>query len=171
MAVDMTILVYGCGLLILRGAVYRCALGRSGIAAAKQEGDGATPVGRFRLRGALYRRDRIEAPECALPMRPIEPTDGWSDDSDDPEYNRRVRLPHKYRHERLWRDDRLYDLVVPLGYNDDPAVPGLGSAIFLHVAAPDFSPTEGCIALAAADLRGVLAQCGPDTDLVVMPRR
>jgi L,D-peptidoglycan transpeptidase YkuD (ErfK/YbiS/YcfS/YnhG family) len=71
-----------------------------------------------------------------------------------------VRLPHPFRHERLWRDDGLYDLIVPLGYNDDPPVPGLGSAIFLHCASPDYRATEGCIAIAIKDLLSLAGSCG-----------
>ncbi len=75
----------------------------------------------------------------------------------DPAYNQPVALPHPGRHERLWREDAVYDIVGVLGWNDDPVRPGRGSAIFLHVARPDFAPTEGCVALALPDLRAALA--------------
>lgn len=149
------------GLLRWNGLEARCALGRSGIAARKQEGDGVTPVGLFPLRRALYRPDRGGAPETALPVARIGPEDGWCDDPADPSYNRPVTLPFQASHERMWRDDRLYDIVVVLGHNDDPPVPGLGSAIFLHVAREDHGPTEGCVALAPDDLRRLLADCRP----------
>ena len=84
-------------------------------------------------------------------------TDGWCDDPGHPAYNRPVRLPINASAEALWRDDALYDIIGVLGWNDDPVVPGRGSAIFLHVARPDYAPTEGCIALALDDLRRVLA--------------
>lgn len=142
------------------------ALGRSGVSAAKREGDGATPAGTFAMREVWYRPDRMPAAAtAALPVRPIGEDDGWSDDPADPAYNRAVKLPHKFGHERLWRDDGLYDLVVPLGYNDDPPVPGLGSAIFLHCARPDWGPTEGCVAIARDDLVALLPCCGPETRL------
>ena len=92
-----------------------------------------------------------------MPLEPIAPDDGWCDDPADADYNRMVRLPHPARCEELWRDDALYDLIGVLGWNDAPVVRGRGSAIFLHVARPDFAPTEGCVALAATDLRAVLA--------------
>lgn len=139
----------------------RCAFGRSGVAAVKREGDGVTPVGLFPLRGALYRPDRGDPPGTALPVAPIRPEDGWCDDPADPAYNRPVALPYGASHERMWRDDRLYDIVVVLGHNDDPPVPGLGSAIFLHVAREDYGPTEGCVALEPDDLRRLLADCRP----------
>lgn len=149
------------GLLCWNDLKVRCAIGRSGIAARKQEGDGVTPVGLFPLRRALYRPDRVEALETALPVAPIGPEDGWCDDPADPAYNRPVTLPCAASHERMWRDDRLYDIVVVLGHNDDPPVPRLGSAIFLHVAREDYGPTEGCVALTPDDLRRLLADCRP----------
>lgn len=145
-----------------------CALGRGGVRTDKQEGDGATPVGIFPLRRLWYRADRHEAPPTRhLPMRVIGRDDGWCDDPQSPEYNRPIGLPHPARHERLWRSDALYDLVVELGYNDGPIVPGAGSAIFLHVARPDYAPTEGCVAIAKGDLLRLLAGLGPSAHLRV----
>ncbi|MBK8173909.1 MAG: L,D-transpeptidase family protein [Rhodospirillales bacterium] len=139
----------------------RCAIGRSGLRAAKQEGDGATPIGRFALRRVLFRSDRLAAPETALPCAVIDPDLGWCDDPSDAAYNKAVRLPYPARHERMWREDALYDLLAIIGYNDEPVVPARGSAIFLHVARPDFGPTEGCIALALDPLRALLRVCAP----------
>jgi L,D-peptidoglycan transpeptidase YkuD (ErfK/YbiS/YcfS/YnhG family) len=130
----------------------RCALGKGGVSRHKREGDGATPVGCFPLRALFYRPDRLAAPHCPLPGRALAADDGWCDDPDHRDYNRLVKLPHGGRCEQLWRQDRVYDLVIPLGYNDDPPFSGLGSAIFLHVARPDYAPTEGCVALALPDL-------------------
>lgn len=143
--------------LAWRGRRFACALGRGGIRADKREGDGATPSGRFPLQRVLYRADRLAPPPTALATAPLTARDGWCDDPADPLYNRLVRLPYDGRHEALWRADRVYDVIVVLGYNDDPVVPGLGSAIFLHVARPDYAPTAGCVALARADLLTILA--------------
>jgi L,D-peptidoglycan transpeptidase YkuD (ErfK/YbiS/YcfS/YnhG family) len=154
-----------------------CALGRGGVRADKREGDGATPIGTWALRRVWYRADRLTAPPAtALPLRAIAETDGWCDDASSPDYNRPVTLPHPARHERLWRDDAVYDVVVELGYNDDPPVAPRGSAIFLHVARPGFTPTEGCVALALGDLLALLRTCrGGDAlcvaDFSVGPRR
>jgi L,D-peptidoglycan transpeptidase YkuD (ErfK/YbiS/YcfS/YnhG family) len=145
------------GLVQLRDATFRCALGRAGIRQHKEEGDNATPAGLLPLRRVLYRADRLAAPGCTVPVEPIGPQDGWCDDPTDKAYNRPVRLPYPGRHEELWRTDPLYDIVGILGWNDQPVVRGLGSAIFLHLARPDYSPTEGCIALALPDLRAILA--------------
>jgi len=145
----------------------RCALGKSGVRTVKREGDGATPVGVFAMRRLLYRPDRGGAPATRLPNAPIADDDGWCDDPADAAYNRPVKLPYRARAERLWRDDRLYDLLVVLGYNDDPAVAGAGSAIFLHVAAADYAPSEGCVALASDDLRRILADADATSRVVV----
>jgi L,D-peptidoglycan transpeptidase YkuD (ErfK/YbiS/YcfS/YnhG family) len=152
----------------LGGVVFPCALGRTGILADKVEGDGGTPVGRFPLRMVYYRPDREAPPETALPISALTPDMGWCDDPADPAYNRPVALPFSASHERLWRDDALYDLIVILGHNDDPVVPGLGSAVFLHVAPPEGKPTQGCVALSKAHLRQVLTQVGPNTILEVV---
>jgi L,D-peptidoglycan transpeptidase YkuD (ErfK/YbiS/YcfS/YnhG family) len=143
--------------LVLRGLVFRAALGRGGVRRDKQEGDGATPAGLLPVRRVLYRADRQSPPQCALPLEPITPTDGWCDDVNQPDYNRMIRLPHDGHYEELWRQDGVYDVIAVLGWNDAPVQRRRGSAIFLHVARPDYAPTEGCIALALNDLRQVLA--------------
>jgi L,D-peptidoglycan transpeptidase YkuD (ErfK/YbiS/YcfS/YnhG family) len=148
--------VFADGRLTIAGSTYRVALGRAGIVQHKQEGDGATPAGLLPLRKILYRADRIPRPQAAVPVEPLAPTDGWCDDPSHADYNRMVRLPHDGRHEELWRRDPLYDLVGVLGWNDSPVQRGRGSAIFLHVAQPDYAPTEGCVALAYRDLAEVI---------------
>jgi len=145
------------GVMLVNGQTFPCALGRGGVRADKQEGDGATPTGVLPLRRVFYRADCGPPPDCAVPIEPLAPDDGWCDDPSHADYNRMVRLPHDARYEALWRADRIYDVVGVLGWNDAPVVRGRGSAIFLHVARADFSPTEGCVALALADLRRVLA--------------
>lgn len=145
------------GLLRFQGQTLRCALGQGGIRAAKQEGDGATPAGLLPIRRILWRADRGPRPATTLPAEPIAPDDGWCDDPAHRDYNTRIRLPHDARHERLWRDDAVYDVVGVLGWNDAPVVRGRGSAIFLHLARPGLPPTEGCVALPEAELRRLLA--------------
>lgn len=151
------------------GQRFRCALGRTGVSSDKREGDGATPAGVCPMRRVLYRADRVATPDTALPASPLRPEDGWCDDPLDGNYNLHIILPYDGRHERLWRDDGIYDLIVVLGHNDDPPVPGLGSAIFLHLARPEYAATEGCIALGENDLRAVLAQCGTGSIVRVLP--
>jgi L,D-peptidoglycan transpeptidase YkuD (ErfK/YbiS/YcfS/YnhG family) len=141
---------------VLRGVAFRAALGRGGARADKREGDGATPLGLLPLRRVLYRADRIAPPECAVSIEPLAPNDGWCDDPNDRHYNQMERLPYNASCEQLWRSDGLYDVIGILGWNDAPVLAGRGSAIFLHVARPDYAPTEGCIALVLSDLRQVL---------------
>lgn len=151
------------GIMHIGGRKVRCALGRGGVIAQalKAEGDGASPIGVWPMRRVLYRPDRGPAPITALPVQPLEPDDGWCDDPADPNYNRPIKHPYPASAERLWLEDGVYDLVVVLGHNDDPVVAGKGSAIFLHLARPDYAPTEGCVALARADLEALLAQAKP----------
>lgn len=151
------------GVLVAGTSTVRCALGRSGIRRDKHEGDGATPLGRFRLVSLLYRADRLPRPATRLPADALRPDAGWCDDPTDRHYNRPVPLPYPASHERLWRDDHLYDLLVVLDYNLDHPRPGAGSAIFFHLAAPDFGPTAGCVAVDEQAMRRILTRCGPQT--------
>jgi L,D-peptidoglycan transpeptidase YkuD (ErfK/YbiS/YcfS/YnhG family) len=165
---NITVVPHGSEALLDWGKdVRRAAIGRSGIAVKQREGDGITPLGRFAVRRVLYRADRLSAPRTRLPIAAIAPDDGWCDAPHDASYNRAVKRPYRASSEAMWRDDGLYDLVVVLGFNDDPVVAGKGSAIFLHVARPDFGPTEGCIALAKDDLLELLAALQPADTLTV----
>ena len=152
----------------LAHAVVAAAVGRGGILGLKREGDGGTPRGRFPLRMALYRADRMQRPRTVLPLRAIRDGDGWSDDPRDANYNRLITLPCARSAEGLKRKDHVYDLIAVLGYNDGPRVKGRGSAIFMHLARAGYSPTEGCIALSQRDLTRLLAQMRPGTRVVVL---
>mgnify|MGYP000338847306 CR=1 FL=1 len=147
---------------------WRCALGRGAIVHDKIEGDGASPAGTWALGRVFYRPDRGAAPQTGLTVVALHPKWGWCDDPAHADYNRLVTLPHPARHEILWRDDALYDVVVELLYNTDPIISDRGSAIFMHVAKPDYSPTEGCIALNLKDLKALLQLCN-DGDTVTIP--
>jgi L,D-peptidoglycan transpeptidase YkuD (ErfK/YbiS/YcfS/YnhG family) len=145
------------------------ACGRGGVRSDKREGDGASPEGTFPLVCAYYHPDRLAPPSTGLTLRALRPRDCWVDDPADPQYNRMVALPYPGRHEAMWRADGLYDLVVVIGYNTDPPVPGRGSAIFLHIARPNFAPTEGCIAVARDVLARVLPLLGPGSTIAIRP--
>ena len=156
------------GTLTWAGRVMRAALGEAGVVLHKEEGDHGTPSGLLPLRRVLYRADRLRAPpRAAVPRELLAPDDGWCDDPSSRDYNCMIRLPHSARHERLWRDDPLYDVVAVLGWNDSPPQRQRGSAIFLHVATPDLAPTAGCVALRLPDLLELLA--GGVTRLRVHP--
>lgn len=156
------------GLLCIGPRQFPCTLGRGGVTGAKSEGDGKTPVGRFPLRQVFYRADRLPPPETGLPLEVLTPETGWCEDPAHPDYNRKIALPHPAATDRMTRDDALYDLVVVVGYNDAPPVAGKGSAIFIHLARPDFTPTAGCIGLKRDDLLAVLKLCTPETCLDVL---
>lgn len=145
--------------------VFSCAVGRGGIRKNKHEGDGVTPEGCFAIREIFFRPDRVQEPDSKIPTRALTPADGWCDDPADRAYNRLVRLPYPARAEKLWREDGQYDVIAVLGYNDAPVESGRGSAIFLHVAKPDMTATEGCVALALDDLLAVLKLAGTDARL------
>lgn len=174
------------------GKIYACRIGRGGVATAgnKREGDLKTPSGSFALRAVYYRPDRLAPPATTLPIIALTPEDGWCDDATHPLYNHPVKLTPPFvppapinppacggdgggltpRHEKLWREDAVYDLIVPLGYNDGvdaPIVAGAGSAIFMHLMREDGIGTEGCIALKREDLLEILAAVTPQTRVVV----
>ncbi|MFA7440867.1 MAG: L,D-transpeptidase family protein [Sphingomonadaceae bacterium] len=152
------------------GETVPCAIGRSGAiaAGAKREGDGATPIGEWPILGALLRPDRVAPPRTALPWRWLRPDDGWSDDPADPAYNRPVRHPHKFSAEKLWRDDHVYNIIITLAHNQPP-VRGAGSAIFWHATSPDFSPTEGCIAIPLTRLIDLVPRLTVGDLLIIRP--
>jgi L,D-peptidoglycan transpeptidase YkuD (ErfK/YbiS/YcfS/YnhG family) len=169
MPADDDIRILSSNRLAFKGRVYACAIGRNGFTSAHREGDGATPLGRFPLRGCLYRDDRTPPPATCLALLKIEPQDGWCDDPDSPWYNRPVRLPFASSHERLAREDHVYDLIVPLGFNDAPVIAGRGSAIFFHLAHDDYRPTEGCVAVSLPDMLEILSCVTPQTQMRIEP--
>jgi L,D-peptidoglycan transpeptidase YkuD (ErfK/YbiS/YcfS/YnhG family) len=119
----------------------------------KREGDGGSPAGRFAIQRAYWRQDRTPRPRLAYAAAAIRADDLWCDDPASALYNRPARAPLAAGHERLRRDDRLYDLVFTLDHNQRPRVRGAGSAIFLHIARDGFAPTQGCVAIAPEAMR------------------
>jgi L,D-peptidoglycan transpeptidase YkuD (ErfK/YbiS/YcfS/YnhG family) len=155
------------GILLAGPLAVAVVLGRGGVRANKFEGDGATPRGRFRFLRLWWRADRHPRPRTMLAVTRISPEVAWCEDSADRRYNRSFRRSSRERGDRLWRDDRLYDFVLEIDHNTRPRVAGRGSAVFVHVARPDRSPTAGCVALATADLRRLLARIGPRTRIAI----
>jgi L,D-peptidoglycan transpeptidase YkuD (ErfK/YbiS/YcfS/YnhG family) len=151
------------GILIAGRLAIPVVLGRSGIYANKREGDGATPRGRFRLVRLWWRADRLPRPRSLLPVRRITPDLAWSENPRDRRYNQPFRRSANEPGDRLWREDDLYDLIIELDHNTRPRIAGRGSAIFLHLARPDRSPTAGCVAFGSKDLRRLLTHFGPNT--------
>ena len=155
------------GLLVAGSLRVPIALGRGGIRVDKREGDGATPLGRFRPLRLWWRFDRGPRPQTLLPVRRIRPSDGWCEDAADRRYNRAVRVPESSSADRLWRQDDLYDLVVEIDHNTRPRVAHRGSAVFIHVARPGFAPTAGCVALRQSDLRQLLGRMNRKTVILI----
>ncbi len=163
------------GTLICADLRVPCALGRSGVIAPDQkvEGDGKTPLGTYALREVFYRADRLPPLVTALPLRQLTPEIAWSEDPTRADYNTCIRLdpagPTPDGIDRMTRDDHVYDITVVIGYNDAPPVPGRGSAIFMHVARPGYTPTAGCVALAESDLLAVLQKLTPASTITILP--
>ena len=150
-----------------RGRRFPCSIGRGGVVppGAKREGDGATPAGELRIVGMLYRADRSAPPSPWA--QAIGPGDLWSDDPRDPDYNHLVRVPHRFSHEALRRADPMYDLVLITDWNWPDAVPGRGSAFFVHQWRRPGAPTAGCVAFARPDLRWIAERVVPGTRLLI----
>ena len=155
------------GVLRVGQMTFPCLLGKNGRSHSKREGDGKSPVGKWRLEVVNFRPDRMQRPKTGLTVRPLKKCDGWCDAVGHRNYNRPVRLPFQSSHEALWRDDDAYDIVITTNHNHRPRMQGCGSAIFLHVIRQGATRTEGCVALSAQHLRIVLKHCGPKTYVVI----
>jgi L,D-peptidoglycan transpeptidase YkuD (ErfK/YbiS/YcfS/YnhG family) len=155
------------GLLLAGSLAIPVALGRTGIRANKREGDGGTPRGRFRLVRLWWRADRAPRPLTVLPARRIGHDDAWCEEPTHRRYNRPVRIARVAQGDRLWRDDRLYDLIIELDHNTRPRIAGRGSAVFIHVARPGLAATAGCVALPANRLRLLLARLARGAEVII----
>jgi L,D-peptidoglycan transpeptidase YkuD (ErfK/YbiS/YcfS/YnhG family) len=161
------------GCLRIDSQTIPCAIGKHGAIAesGKREGDGKTPLGRYRLRQIYARPDRVESLTTGLPLTWLTPQHGWCDDVGHPLYNKPVMLPFAASHESLWREDGLYDILITLSHNDDPAIANMGSAIFLHCCKYDeigaMKPTLGCIAIAKAALLSLCKDFTPESWITI----
>lgn len=144
-----------------------CAVGRNGLTKNKKEGDTSTPIGKFKFNKIYYRADRIKKVKFMIDSSIIQETDGWCDDENSEFYNQFIQFPFSESAERLYRDDNLYDLVCILNYNTSPIIPGRGSAIFLHVAKPDFDGTEGCIAIEKEELLKIATKLTSHSAIII----
>jgi L,D-peptidoglycan transpeptidase YkuD (ErfK/YbiS/YcfS/YnhG family) len=143
------------------------ALGRGGIIASKREGDGGTPKGTFRPRRLWWRADRAPRPQTFLPVRAIRPEDAWCEDPASRLYNQAIKLGGQDGGDRLTRDDHLYDFIIEIDHNTQPTIAGRGSAVFLHLARPNFSPTAGCVSMTKAAMLQLLRRMGADTKIII----
>ena len=156
-------------ILTFGGHEFSCAFGKNGVVPEQdgREGDGKTPLGTYPIRYGFYRADRIDLPQTKLVFWPLRKDDGWCDAPDDPAYNRPVRLPYPASTEHLWRESHVYDIIIALGHNDTPPEPGMGSAVFLHVAREGYVPTQGCVAVSRDDMLALVAGLSADSEIVI----
>jgi L,D-peptidoglycan transpeptidase YkuD (ErfK/YbiS/YcfS/YnhG family) len=143
------------------------AIGRAGMSCRKREGDWATPVGDYSVNPPLYRSDKLSRIRTLSGSSSMKSTMGWCDDPSSFRYNKPVRAGSSCSHERFWRADSIYDVVLSTSHNQNPRIRGAGSAIFLHLAKADYAPTRGCIALSLPDLRRLLPRLGRKVRLVI----
>ena len=162
------IIVKESGHLTFKNLKFRCALGKAGIGKKVREGDSITPRGIFKLVKVFYRADKIKNLKTPLKKIRIKKNMGWCDDSKSKFYNKLIRLPSNFGCEKLYRSDRLYDLVVVLNYNLNPIMKNKGSAIFIHVAKKTFKKTEGCIALNKENLINLLSVIRKNTKIKII---
>lgn len=147
--------------------IIQAAIGKTGLSHRKREGDGASPAGAFTLNLAYFRPDRLNRILTSAASRPLNRSLGWCDDKASRRYNRPIPAGSSQSHEKLWRDDNVYDIVIPTSHNQSPRVLGAGSAIFLHLARPGYAPTEGCVAITLSDMRRLLPRLSRAAKLVI----
>lgn len=146
------IIVNKSGQLKYKNLKFKCALGKAGIGKKNIEGDNITPKGTYRIIQIYYRKDRVKKISSSFKLNKITKSMGWCDDPSSKKYNRLIRLPTKYGHEKLYQKNNIYDLLLVIDYNMNPVVINKGSAIFIHVAKKNYKPTAGCIALKKRDI-------------------
>ena len=155
-------------LLLYKDYKLKCAIGKSGITNFKKEGDFSTPKGTFKLGKLYYRKDRIRKLNYNFKKKIIKKNMGWCDDSRSRKYNKEINLPSKFRAEKLYRKDKIYDLLINIEYNYNPAKKNKGSAIFLHLANKKYSPTKGCIAISKNDFLKLISSIKKNTKISIL---
>lgn len=159
------------GELIVDNHKFICVIGKNGSIdpREKKEGDGKSPRGIYHLSPVIYyRADRIGMPEgVQLEAVPIQEGMAWDDDTHSSTYNQLIHTGDQNHPESLWRADSLYNIVIFVQYNTNPAIPGRGSAIFIHCARPNWQGTAGCVALAEEDLLSILPLFTADSTISI----
>ena len=161
------IIVKNSGFLRYKNLKFRCAIGKAGIKRKEKEGDNITPKGIFKITKIYYRSDKIKNIVTTIKKKKIKKNMGWCDDSSSIYYNKQIKLPSKFSHEKLYRRDSLYDLFLVLNYNTNPIVKNKGSAIFLHIAKDSYKKTKGCIALKKEDLIQLISKIKKNTKIKI----
>ena len=161
------IIVKKTGYLQYKNLKFRCALGKAGIKKKEKEGDNVTPKGIFKITSMYYRPDKIKNIITAVKKIKIKKNIGWCDDPNSHFYNQQISLPNKFGHEKLYRNDSLYDLILVLNYNVNPIIKNKGSAIFIHVAKKNYKRTKGCIALKKKHLIELISKIKKNTKIKI----
>jgi L,D-peptidoglycan transpeptidase YkuD (ErfK/YbiS/YcfS/YnhG family) len=161
------IIVKKSGYLKYKNFKYRCALGKAGVNKKIKEGDGITPKGVFKITKIYYRADKIKIIKTNIKKIKITKNMGWCDDPVSRFYNQQIKLPSKFSHEKLYRNDDLYDLIAVMNYNTNPIIKNKGSAIFMHISKKSYKKTEGCIALKKKDLINILTKIKKNTKIKI----
>jgi len=162
----MNIIIKNC-LLLYKGYKLKCSIGKMGTTNSKKEGDLSTPKGLFKLGILYYRKDRIKLINCKIKKKVIKKSMGWCDDSRSKKYNREISFPFKYKSEKLYRSDKVYDIFINIKYNYSPTYKGKGSAIFLHLANKKYKATKGCIAIQKKDFLKILPLVNNNTKILI----
>ena len=130
---------------------FKCSIGKNGLTRKKKEGDKKTPIGTFNIENLYFRNDKISLPKTNLKCLKINRKMGWCDDLNNPKnYNKLIKIKKNIHHEKLYRKDNKYDLIIPIKYNYNKPILGKGSCIFIHLS-KNYRPTLGCIALSKKD--------------------
>jgi L,D-peptidoglycan transpeptidase YkuD (ErfK/YbiS/YcfS/YnhG family) len=161
------IIVKKSGYLKYKNFKYRCALGKAGVNKKIKEGDNITPKGVFKITKIYYRADKIKMIKTNIKKIKITQNMGWCDDPVSRFYNQQIKLPSKFSHEKLYRNDNLYDLMAVINYNTNPIIKNKGSAIFMHVSENSYKKTQGCIALKKKDLINILTKIKKNTKIKI----
>jgi L,D-peptidoglycan transpeptidase YkuD (ErfK/YbiS/YcfS/YnhG family) len=161
------IIINKSGYLKYKNLKFRCALGKAGIGKKKIEGDSITPRGKFNIVKIYYRSDRVKKISSKYRLIKISKNMGWCDDPNSKKYNQLINLPTKYTHEKLYRKDNVYDLLVVLNYNMKPIIKNKGSAIFIHISRQNYKKTSGCVAIKKAHLMKLIKTIKKNTKVVI----
>ena len=161
------IIINKSGYLKFKNHKFRCALGKSGVGEKKIEGDDLTPKGTYKIIKIYYREDRIRKIKSKIRLRKIEKNFGWCDQPNSKYYNKLISLPNKLSHEKLYRKDNIYDVIIVLNYNMNPTIQYKGSAIFIHVARRKFPPTKGCVAISKKNLLYLIEKISKKTKIKI----
>ena len=145
----------------------KCSIGKRGITSTKVEGDNKTPKGNFAFKEIFYRKDRISQIKASLKKVVIKKNMGWCDDPSSKNYNKMIKFPFDWGAEKLWLKENIYDVILVINYNLKPIIKNKGSAIFLHIAKKNYTPTKGCVGIAKKDILFLINKINTKTKIII----